>query len=233
MPESSKEGKVMLGKTLIISGGVIDVDFAKEYLKGKQFNTVVCADSGLDSAYKLGLPVHYAMGDFDSVSEEILNRYQNGQMEGICTKFVSYPPEKDATDFHIVLEWVTEQFPEEILILGATGKRMDHFLASLNILMKPLSYGIPAYIVDKHNKIYMLNHSSVIHRKNLFGKYLSLVPFTQEVTGVCLKGFKYELEDRTLTIGDSIGVSNELGEEKESALIKFEEGILVIVESND
>ena len=51
----------MLGRTLIISGGVLDVGFAKEYLKGQKFDTVVCADSGLDSAYGLGLPVHYAM----------------------------------------------------------------------------------------------------------------------------------------------------------------------------
>ena len=224
----------MLGRTLIISGGVLDVGFAKEYLKGQKFDTVVCADSGLVSAYGLGLPVHYAMGDFDSVSSEIQKKYQCGKpIGGVHTEFVAYPPEKDATDTHIVLDWVTEHLPEEIVILGATGKRLDHFLANLNILLKPLSYGIPAYIIDSHNKIYMMDHSSVLQKKDLFGKYISLIPFTHEVTGVCLRGFRYELENRTLVYGDSIGVSNEMGEGKDSALIKFEEGILVVAESRD
>lgn len=222
----------MLGRTLIISGGVLDIAFAKEYLSDKEFDTVVCADSGLDSAYELGLPVHYAMGDFDSVSPERKNQYQNTE-KGAGTKFVAYSPEKDATDTHIVLDWVTEHFPEEIVILGATGKRLDHFLANLNILLKPLSYGIPAYIVDRHNKIYMMDHSGVVQKKELFGKYISLIPFTHEVTGVCLKGFRYELHGRTLVLGESIGVSNEMGSGKDSALIKFDKGILIVVESMD
>lgn len=232
--KKSSKGTVMLGRTLIISGGVIDIQFAKEYLEGNVFDTVVCADSGLDSACRLGLPVHYAMGDFDSVSPEVKERYQaEGMTDGVHTEFVAYPPEKDATDTHIVLDWVTEQLPEEIVILGATGKRLDHFLANLNILLKPLSYGIPAYIIDRYNKLYMLDHSVVIQRKELFGKYISLLPFTKEVTGVCLRGFRYGLENRTLVFGDSIGVSNEMGEGEDAALIKFEEGILIVAESRD
>ena len=75
----------------------------------------------------------------------------------------------------------------------------------------------PAYIVDRYNKIYLMDHSGVIQKKDLFGKYISLVPFTREVTGVCLRGFRYGLEDRTLACGESIGVSNEMREGSGSA----------------
>ena len=47
----------IFNKTLIISGGKTDIDFAKEYLEKHQFDTVVCADSGLNTAYALGLKV--------------------------------------------------------------------------------------------------------------------------------------------------------------------------------
>lgn len=224
----------MFGKTLIIAGGVVDLDFVKEYLKGESFDTVVCADSGLDSAYRLGLPVQYAMGDFDSVSKEVLAYYQRTVFsDGVKTQFVKYPPEKDATDSHIVLDWVVNRLPAEILILGATGRRLDHFLANVNILMKPLSYGIPAYIVDKHNKIYLMDHSHVIRREEMFGKYISFIPFTEEVSAVYLRGFKYELDGQTLTLGDSIGVSNEMGEGKDAGLVEFGDGVLIVVESRD
>lgn len=212
----------------MIAGGEIDIDFVREYIQKLEFNTVVCADSGLDAAYQLGLSVQYAMGDFDSVSDEVLKHYQ-----AQSTEFVKYPPEKDATDSHIVLEWVVEKLPSEIIILGATGRRLDHFLANVNILMKPLSYGIPAYIVDSHNRLYLLDHSHIIRRKEMFGKYISFLPFTEEVSAVYLRGFKYELDGQTMTLGDSIGVSNELAEGQEAALIEFGDGILIAVESKD
>lgn len=223
----------MIGRTLIISGGVVETGFAEEYLSREKFDTVVCADSGLDSAYQLGLPVHYAMGDFDSVSKEILASYQSEERQGIRTEFMPYPPEKDATDTHIVLDWVVKKHPEEIVILGATGKRLDHFLANVHILMQPLLQGIPTYLVDKYNKLYMIDHEYLLKKEELPGKYISLIPFTQRVTGVCLKGFKYGLENAVLTAGDSLGISNELMEGEESASIILKEGILIVVESRE
>lgn len=94
----------MLGNTLLIGGGQVDLAFAKEYIRKQGFDTVVCADSGLDAADRLALDVDYVMGDFDSVSTKIYQKYHQMQ-----TAFVSYPPEKDATDMQIVLEWAVEQ----------------------------------------------------------------------------------------------------------------------------
>lgn len=223
----------MIGRTLVVSGGVVDTGFAGEYLCRQKFDTVICADAGLDSAYRLGLPVHYAMGDFDSVSKEVLASYKTEEKQGVRTEFTPYPPEKDATDTHIVLDWVVKRQPEEIVILGATGRRLDHFLANVHILMQPLMQGIPTYIVDKYNKLYMIDHDYLLKREELFGKYVSLIPFTEQVTGVCLKGFRYGLENGTLTGGDSLGVSNELMEGRDSASISLQEGILIVVESRD
>ena len=62
-------------------------------------------------------------------------------------------------------------------------------------------------------------------------KYISLIPLTTQVTGVTLKGFKYLLQDATLTIGESIGISNEQIEKR--AEIKLKDGILICIESKD
>lgn len=222
----------MIGRTLIIGGGDCDIAFAKEYLSENTFDTILCADSGLDIAYALKLEVQYAMGDFDSASKEAYAWYQTKvHSNNVKTEFLSYPPEKDATDMHLVLDWAVEHLPEEIVILGATGKRMDHFMANVNVLMKPLSYGIDAYIIDKYNCIYLMDHSRVIHRDRAYGKYISFLPLTEEVTSVYLRGFRYELNGQTLTIGDSIGVSNELAQGAEAGLVEFGEGVFVVIES--
>lgn len=224
----------MLGRTLIIAGGERDIPFMEEYLKNQSFDTIACADSGLEAAWQLSLPVDYVMGDFDSVSGEVLERVKNQKtvVDG-QVKFIQHPPEKDATDLHLVLEWVVDHSPEEIVILGATGRRLDHFLANVNILMIPLSQEIPAYVVDKHNKLYLLNRSRKIFREEMYGKYISFLPLTEEVRKVCLWGFRYELDGRDMVIGDSLGVSNEMGDGKDSAVVEFEDGILIAIESRD
>lgn len=224
----------MIGRTLILGGGKIDYNFAEAYLTGQKFDSVVCADSGLAAAKKLGLDVSFFMGDFDSVDKEVLAEYM--QMEKTCkedTKFIKYPEEKDYTDLHLVLEWVTGKQPSEIIILGATGGRLDHFIANVNILMIPMKNNIPAYIIDPCNKLCLINGSYSIKRNNLWGKYISLCPLTEKVTGVCLHGMKYPLDNAVLKIGESIAVSNEMAEEAEEALISLDNGILVVIESKD
>jgi len=224
----------MSGKILIIAGGEIDVEFAREYLSSLEFGTVICADSGLDFAYHLGLTVHYAIGDFDSVSPEILESYRNGESFGKNRpEFLTYPAEKDATDLQIALEWAVERHPAEILVLGATGRRLDHFLANVNLLVKPLSCGIPAYLVDRYNKIYLIQDRYVIRRETMFGKYISFLPLTNEVKAVYLRGFKYRLAGQTMVLGDSIGISNEMARGQDTGVVEFSEGILIAVESRD
>ena len=134
----------MLGKTILFSGGKYDIAFIKQYLADKSFDTVACADSGLEAAHAVGVNVDYIMGDFDSVSQETLAEYRSADK---AAKFVQYPKAKDYTDTQMVLEWILSEGASEITILGATGGRLDHFLSNLNILMKPLKQGIPAYIM--------------------------------------------------------------------------------------
>ncbi|HBA97552.1 MAG TPA: thiamine diphosphokinase [Lachnospiraceae bacterium] len=223
----------MIGRTLIIGGGEIDYEFTADYLSKQKFDTVVCADSGLDAADRLGLNVNFLMGDFDSVEKETLSKFLELDCQGDNTKYIKYPKEKDYTDMHLVLEWTTGRKPSEIVILGATGRRLDHFIANINILMLPLENNIPAYIIDKYNKICLADREHRISKENLWGKYISICPFTDKVTDVCLHGFKYPLTGETLRTGGSRTVSNELADGADEAIISLGEGILIVIESKD
>lgn len=224
----------MLGKVLLISGGKIDTNFVRQYTSLKKYDTVICADSGLNTAYRLGMPVRYFMGDFDSVDPEILKKYKAGEVAGAenC-EWLRYPTEKDYVDTQLVIEWIIEQRAESIDILGATGGRLDHFLANVNILMLPLKAGIPAYIIDSRNRIRLIDQETVITREEFYGKYLSLLPLTNEVTGVTLRGLKYEITDFTLRVGIARAISNELAENSIQARIQMKSGVLILVEAMD
>ena len=224
----------MLGKVLLITGGKVNMDFAEEYTASQEYDTVVCADSGLNTAYRLGMPVHYFMGDFDSVSPEILEAYREGKVEGSehC-KWVRYPKEKEYVDTQLVLEWILEKGADEITFLGATEGRLDHFLANINILMLALKQKVPAYIVDSHNRIRLTDSALSIERQDMYGKYLSLLPLTSTVTGVTLRGLKYLIEDYTLEVGIARSISNEMDETSDKAEILLRTGVLIVVESKD
>lgn len=224
----------MLGKVLLITGGKVNMDFAEEYTASQEYDTVVCADSGLNTAYRLGMPVHYFMGDFDSVSPEILEAYREGKVEGSeqC-EWVRYPKEKDYVDTQLVLEWILEKGADEITFLGATGGRLDHFLANVNILMLALKQKVPAYIVDSRNRIRLTDSTLSIERQDMYGKYLSLLPLTSTVTGVTLRGLKYLIEDYTLEVGIARAISNEMDETSDKAEILLRTGVLIVVESKD
>ena len=209
------------------------MDFVEEYTASQEYDTVVCADSGLNTAYRLGMPVHYFMGDFDSASPEILEAYREGKVEGSehC-EWVRYPKEKDYVDTQLVLEWILEKGADEITFLG-TGGRLDHFLANINILMLALKQKVPAYIVDSRNRIRLTDSTLSIERQDMYGKYLSLLPLTSTVTGVTLRGLKYLIEDYTLEVGIARAISNEMDETSDKAEILLRTGVLIVVESKD
>ena len=68
-------------------------------------------------------------------------------------------------------------------------------------------------------------------REDMFGTYVSFLPFGGAASGVTLKGLKYPLENMSLTVGNSLGISNEVVEKKIE--VSFESGYLLMIESRD
>ena len=121
----------------------------------------------------------------------------------------------------------------DITVLGATGTRLDHVLGNIQMLYLPLEKGIRCELLDRHNRIRLIRNSHVIRKKEQYGTYFSLIPFTTDVYGVTLKGAKYPLEQYHFTVlgTGSLGVSNEIV--KEQVEISMESGILILIESKD
>ena len=75
---------------LIVSGGSIDVDFAKEYLRERQYDHIVMADSGLAHCKEIGIEPTDILGDFDSLRNlELLEYYRQKEY-----RYVNFQHEK-------------------------------------------------------------------------------------------------------------------------------------------
>lgn len=217
---------------LILTGGTLKKEFLEAFLKKETVSKIICIDGALKVAHELGIEMDYLVGDFDTADSSLVDFYKKQIQESkIRTVFKEYNPVKDATDTEIGILLALEEGAEEIILLGATGTRIDHMLANIHLLLKPLSLGVKAYILDCYNKIYLINKPIELRKEGLYGQYVSLLPFGCSVKAVTLNGFKYNVTKKDYLQGESLGVSNELLEEK--GQISFEEGILVVFETRD
>lgn len=211
----------------IISGGTVNRTFLQEFLAGRPQCKILCVDGGLCHAYEMDLPVDYIVGDFDTIKPEILKYYKERHEVPIH----EFDPIKDNTDTDIALELAISWKPQCIYIVGGTGSRLDHTLGNIHILKKALTANIKTYLINEQNRISMIDHPVKIEKKHVFGNYISLIPFTEKIENLTLKGFKYPLENRTMVFGESLGISNEIVEE--TAEITFDRGILLVIEASD
>ncbi len=219
-------------QALIISGGHLEDAFAASYIEKYQFQLTIAVDSGMAFFYRKNWVPDYIVGDFDSASPEILQEFraisESGQGK---PKILQFQPEKDETDTELAIRTAIGQGCKTIHLLGATGTRMDHVLGNLHLLGMAMEQGAEALMADRHNRIRMVQGGLVIKREEQYGRYVSLFPFTPQVAGLTLQGFKYPLCGYTLECYHSLGVSNEIiGDAGE---ISFEDGVLVVVESLD
>lgn len=214
-------------KVLIISGGSISDDFAKEWIGQYQPDFTIVADSGMEFMRRVSLMPDMIIGDFDSVKADTLAFFKGQQ--GITWKELN--PVKDDTDTEFAIRQAISLGAKEITVLGATGTRLDHVLGNVALLGIGLQERIAIQLVDANNRIRMINKSFCLMKEEQFGNFVSLLPYFGEVKGVTLKGFKYPLENYTMGTFSSLGISNEIVEEK--AEILFEEGILLVIEARD
>jgi thiamine pyrophosphokinase len=167
----------------------------------------------------------YILGDFDSIDKKVLEKYKTQKI-----KINELKPEKDFTDTEEAINLAIKLKSSEFVIIGAIGTRIDHVLANINVLKIALDNNIKAKIINEHNEIELINNELIIEKNNLY-KYISIMPLTTQVEGITITGMKYPLENYTLTIGNSLGVSNEQIEK--TAKIKVKDGILIVIKSRD
>ena len=183
-------------------------------------------DAGAIRLIRMGIKPDYVLGDFDSVSSE-----ETAEILGCGAEKRVLNPIKDETDLEAALRWAVDISPDSIMIFGATGGRMDHTLANLQLLSIPLKANIPAMILDPGNRIRRIRGSVMLRREEQYGKYISLIPVGGEVKGLFLSGFKYSGSEISLPGNSSLGISNELTEDVGE--IWFESGELLLIEARD
>lgn len=215
---------------IIVSGGNIRKDFALDFLKKnrKEGTCLIAADRGVEFFLETRETPDVVVGDFDSFRGDPRSwRRVFPQVE-----ILQLMPEKDDSDTQHAVNYAMERGAEKIFILGATGRRLDHFMANLELLLLGKKRGVPVILADSHNYIALAESGTVLKRQEQFGRYISFFPMNGDVYGLTLRGFRYPLLRHHLTAEDcGLTVSNEIADDQ--AEIFFEKGTLLMMMTRD
>lgn len=214
-------------KYLIVTGGVAENLFATNVIKNGGFEVIMAVDAGMELLYQTHIRPDIIVGDFDSVNQDTLEYFQEQEQIDIC----ALEPEKDETDTEFAVREAIRRGADDITIIGATGNRMDHTLANIAVLGIGIEEKVRMCLEDGHNRIRLIDGPHTIKKSEQYGKYVSLVPYFGEVTGVTLEGMKYPLEHDTLKSFRTRGISNEIVEDE--AHVGLSSGLLLVIESRD
>jgi thiamine pyrophosphokinase len=165
-----------------------------------------------------------AIGDFDSVTQEEFTKIQQS-----VKNIQRFPKHKDSTDMELAVIRAIEKKPVDILILGGIGSRMDHTMATMQLLDLLLVAHVPHVLLNETNRVQLIGKGRLDFKKNLY-RYLSILPYTDKIS-LSLSGFRYNLPKTTLVRGVARGVSNEIVSGQ--AVITIFSGKAWIIESND
>lgn len=174
----------------------------------------VAADAGFEVARSCGIEPDLVVGDFDSLgyTPKVANIRQ-------------LPVEKDTTDMAEAVEAGLERGCTEFRLYGATGGRIDHTLANIQLAAHLSQIGKDVFIYGNGFFLTAITSRS-IYLNGRLGDTVSVFSLTERSEGVTLRGLKYQLDNYTLLNTVALGVSNEFTDK--TAEISVGNGTLLI-----
>lgn len=197
---------------IVGAGECKKLDFTK-----KDGDIVIAADGGYKYLQRAGIKPDIVIGDFDS-----LGKAPEGE------KIIRLKPEKDVTDTYAAVSEGIKCGYSRFNIYGASGGRVEHTLANIQLIASLAEKNMQASIFDGSTVITAVT-AKTLRFDSAYNGYISIFAHSDKCTGVCLRGLKYPLENAELSNLFPLGVSNEfLGVESE---IVIGNGTAIIVYS--
>ena len=148
--------------------------------------SLIAVDGGFNTCQTYQRLPELVLGDFDSTEERVVNNFPT-----IQTRFL---PDQTKSDLEKALEFLFEFSPEQIVVLGALGRRLDHTYKNLEQLSR---YPQKVLFYTAHEHLFALPKKGKLTCGE--GKTLSLIPFGGRVTNLLTSGLKWEVKGKDLT----------------------------------
>lgn len=203
-------------KCLILANGKPPKKSIINFLKKKNYSTLICADGGANKARKLNLIPDFIIGDLDSIEKTTL-KYFNNKSEIIKLE------RQNDTDVEKCLKFAISKKFQEVILLGVTGDRLDHTFCNLGIVIKFFNE-INLKIIAENSVLIPYKNNVILH--TVPDETISLYGF-DERTKITSEGLKYPLNNAALPFGKKESTSNQAISRK--VKLKIKGGIIFLI----
>lgn len=204
-------------------------------------------DRGVEVLETAGLPISFAIGDFDSLSESAM---ENASIDGTFsgTPMIRLKHVKERSDLAYALEFCVEQGARTLYAYGFQGGRMDHeFAVHLDLseasrkiprVVSVGERGVGFYLSAKHGPLKLKRATLLALRDSFLPKaprkkapkkrqpdFVSLFPIGGEARGVKFHGLRFPAANGILSLS-SQGLSNEI--RSATLEVQFKQGRLAL-----
>ena len=203
----------MQSKTIILANGekpshIIPIDILQNAEK------IICCDGAISFLEQQNIMPHTIIGDCDSITIEQQEKY----------KSIIHKDNNEAyNDLQKSIKYCMANKWEEIVILGASGWRDDHFLANIGILMH---YGnkISLTMVTNYGIFTPINQTTIF--ESYQGQQISVFSFSPNVA-ITYYGLKYPVQNKKFkelwegSLNEAIAENFTIEVEKNSSILVF------------
>ena len=84
-------------------------------------------------------------------------------------KVIRLRPEKDDSDTQSAMNYAIRNGAKRIIILGATGNRVDHLMANFGLLVLAKNQGVEVILADQYNYMKLVSDGEIIKNQNSLG----------------------------------------------------------------
>ncbi len=212
-------------KAFIVSfGQMSNKDFYLNLFKELMPEYIICADGGANHLKDLGIKPDVIIGDLDSISPNDLEYYKSLNVE-----IIKYPTKKDETDTQLALQYAARLPIKEIILLGVIGDRIDHSIGNIYLMENLVLKGFKVSIINENNIVYLINKEIEFYGE--IGDVVSLLPYSDKVTGILTDGLEYPLYNKDMIKSNPFGISNVLSKNK--IRISIKSGLLLVIFAKD
>lgn len=182
-------------RAVVIAGGeIISYERVRSFLKPEDY--YIFCDSGLFHKEGLNVEPDLIIGDFDSHE-----KVDTG------SEIITLPEMKDDTDSLSGVKLALKRGFKDFLLLGMTGRRMDHTLCNLYLLSYIKSHDGKALIVDDWSEMEVVEKEEVFISDSY--AYFSLIAWKGKCEGVNIENALYPLSSAVIEPEYQYGISNE------------------------
>ena len=207
-------------RAVIFANGLLEnVERALEAAENAEL--IIAANGGSLHCLRLGIEPALVVGDLDSLDAAAQQTLKAG-----ATEFIAHPPDKDQTDLELALVTAVALNATKIVVLGATGGRLDMTLANVHLLALPELGSIQA-------EMWRGDQTAVLLRppggsiSGEIGDGISLIPIGGGARSIATNDLQYALDGEDLDLGPARGVSNVVN--GPDPQVELENGLLLIV----